>query len=316
MARGKQTCRILKEIRRQIAEANDIKLITSECTFRGDCLGTCPKCEAEVSYLEQQLRARTLAGKAVALAGISAAALTMLASSPIEAQELQSPQQKVDIGRMTGCMAPGPEQDTLKIKGTVVGADSLADGTVPYDPVWGAVIKNSNLNKETVTDSLGNFTIPANPGDILMINYVGYYDQKILVPEDMHDLKVILIPDPIVLGEVVRIEDAVIVPYLDLKILDEHGRRIDPENISVERIWTDEDGEEESETIDTYNYNEDLPCLIHWDYGNGLVDDDGIPLKEATFRIEAEGYDEPVIIKVKAPKRKAKKTVKFKRKKD
>jgi hypothetical protein len=59
-----------------------------------------------------------------------------------------------------------------------------------------------------------------------------------------------------------------------------------------------------------------LPCLIHWDYGNGLVDDDGIPLKEATFRIEAEGYDEPVIIKVKAPKRKAKKTVKFKRKKD
>lgn len=81
MARGKQTCRRLKEIRRQIAEANDIELITSECTFRGDCLGTCPKCEAEVRYLEQQLRARTLTGKAVALAGISAAALTMLVPS-------------------------------------------------------------------------------------------------------------------------------------------------------------------------------------------------------------------------------------------
>ena len=72
MARGKQTCKILKEIRRQIAEANGIEFATSECRYRGDCLGTCPKCEAEVRYLEQQLRARSLAGKAVALAGISA----------------------------------------------------------------------------------------------------------------------------------------------------------------------------------------------------------------------------------------------------
>lgn len=72
MARGKQTCKILKEIRRQIAEANDIEYITSECRYKGDCLGTCPKCEAEVHYLEKQLRARSLAGKAVTLAGISA----------------------------------------------------------------------------------------------------------------------------------------------------------------------------------------------------------------------------------------------------
>ena len=72
MRRGKETCRILKEIRRQIAEANDIEFITSECRYQGDCLGTCPKCEAEVQYLEQQLSARHAAGKAIALAGISA----------------------------------------------------------------------------------------------------------------------------------------------------------------------------------------------------------------------------------------------------
>ena len=77
MARGKQTCKILKEIRRQIAEANGIELATSECRYKGDCLGTCPKCEAEVRYLEQQLRARSLAGKAVALAGISAGMIFM-----------------------------------------------------------------------------------------------------------------------------------------------------------------------------------------------------------------------------------------------
>ncbi len=77
MARGKQTCKILKEIRRQIAEANGIEFATSECRYKGDCLGTCPKCEAEVRYLEQQLRSRSLAGKTVALAGISAGMILM-----------------------------------------------------------------------------------------------------------------------------------------------------------------------------------------------------------------------------------------------
>lgn len=72
MKRGKQTCRILKEIRRRIAEANDIEFVTSECPFKGDCYGTCPACEAEVMYLEQQLRARQLMGKAVMLVGITA----------------------------------------------------------------------------------------------------------------------------------------------------------------------------------------------------------------------------------------------------
>ena len=77
MARGKQTCKILKEIRRQIAAANNIEFITSECRYKGDCPGTCPKCEAEVRYLEEQLRARSLSGKAVALAGISAGMMLM-----------------------------------------------------------------------------------------------------------------------------------------------------------------------------------------------------------------------------------------------
>ena len=55
MARGKQTCKILKEIRQQIAEANDIEFITSECQYQGDCLGTCPKCEAEVDRKSTRL---------------------------------------------------------------------------------------------------------------------------------------------------------------------------------------------------------------------------------------------------------------------
>ena len=36
MTHGKHTCKILKEIRRQIAEANGIEFATSECSYKGD----------------------------------------------------------------------------------------------------------------------------------------------------------------------------------------------------------------------------------------------------------------------------------------
>ena len=70
---GKSKCKILKDIRKKIAEENDIEYITSECKHQGDCAGTCPKCEAEVRYLEEELRKRQKTGKAVAVAGVAAA---------------------------------------------------------------------------------------------------------------------------------------------------------------------------------------------------------------------------------------------------
>ena len=68
---GKSKCKILKDIRRQIAADNDIEFVTSECKYQGECTGTCPKCEAEVRYLEQELDKRQKAGKAVAVAGLA-----------------------------------------------------------------------------------------------------------------------------------------------------------------------------------------------------------------------------------------------------
>ena len=70
---GKSKCKILKEIRRQIAEQNDIEYVTSECQHKGDCKGTCPKCEAEVRYLEKELEKRQRLGRTVAVVGIAAA---------------------------------------------------------------------------------------------------------------------------------------------------------------------------------------------------------------------------------------------------
>ena len=80
---GKQKCKILKEIRRQIAEQNEIRFIIEECSHKGKCRGTCPKCEWEVRMLEKELEKRRAAGKKIALAGISAGFL-LTSCSPIE----------------------------------------------------------------------------------------------------------------------------------------------------------------------------------------------------------------------------------------
>ena len=55
---GKDKCKMLKEIRREIARENDIQMVIEDCTYQGRCKGTCPKCEAEVAYLEEQLEKR------------------------------------------------------------------------------------------------------------------------------------------------------------------------------------------------------------------------------------------------------------------
>ena len=69
---GKSKCKVLKDIRKKIAEANDIAYVTSECKYQGECAGTCPKCEAEVRYLEEELAKQKSLGKIVAVAGIAA----------------------------------------------------------------------------------------------------------------------------------------------------------------------------------------------------------------------------------------------------
>ena len=84
MKKGKQTCKILKEIRKQIAAENDIQLVIEECTYQGDCKGTCPKCEAEVRYLERELEKRQRMGKAAIFAGMTiGTAITAAGCGPL-----------------------------------------------------------------------------------------------------------------------------------------------------------------------------------------------------------------------------------------
>ena len=70
-SRGKKICGYLKGIRRKIAEENDIKLDIPECTYEGECRGTCPRCEWEVQYLEKTLFERMKLGKIATISGLA-----------------------------------------------------------------------------------------------------------------------------------------------------------------------------------------------------------------------------------------------------
>ena len=58
---------------------------TEECTYRGECCGTCPRCDAEVRYLEDALSRRLRMGKAAVVAGV---ALGLAVSTGVKAQNV------------------------------------------------------------------------------------------------------------------------------------------------------------------------------------------------------------------------------------
>ncbi|MBR4269112.1 MAG: energy transducer TonB [Prevotella sp.] len=129
MAKGKRTCKILKEIRRQIAEANDIEYVVEECQYKGDCLGTCPKCEAEVRYLEEQLHQRQLLGKAAMVAGISAGLLTIGSCGNEMYAQVNNPKEGVVIkGGKEAIPVPHVKETEEKVFGCVEQMGSFPGG--------------------------------------------------------------------------------------------------------------------------------------------------------------------------------------------
>lgn len=68
---GKQICSYLKSVRREVASANGIDLEIPDCTFEGECPGTCPRCEAEVRQLERELLQRQSLSQKVAIVGVA-----------------------------------------------------------------------------------------------------------------------------------------------------------------------------------------------------------------------------------------------------
>ena len=111
MKKGKRTCEILKDVRRKIAQENDIPLVERECTHEGDCRGTCPYCESEVRYLERELSKRRALGKAVTVAGIAVSTMMMGAchSPKTPATPAGSEPEPTPVNTLSQAAEPSPE---------------------------------------------------------------------------------------------------------------------------------------------------------------------------------------------------------------
>lgn len=98
--RGRNICDTLKAIRKQIADANGIDYSPEECNYKGECMGTCPKCEQDVRDLEYELHLRQMAGKAIKVAGIAAGLVAMTACSDGKVQRISSDATKSELNKV------------------------------------------------------------------------------------------------------------------------------------------------------------------------------------------------------------------------
>ena len=180
MVKGKSTCKLLKSIRQQIADANGISYRPKECQHKGDCTGTCPACEEEIRYLERELKARKGNGFGMKVAGIAAGICATVMPMTAAAQAVKS-----------DSTANPPVQTTKKAPIKVVDlSDSCASPVIVRgmvideenkEPVIGAGVFIDGTNKGIATDIDGQFALKVPSATSLVISYIGYEKQKVRV---------------------------------------------------------------------------------------------------------------------------------------
>ena len=185
MGTGKEVCLILKGIRQKIADANGISYQPKECHHKGDCAGTCPACEAEIRYLEHELKARKGNGFGMKVAGIAAGICATVMPMTAAAQSVKPdstanlpvqttkkvPIKVVDLS--DGCASP------VVVRGMIIDEENK-------EPVIGASVVIDGTNKGVVTNVDGQFALKLPPDTSLVISYIGCKDKKVRVSSLLH----------------------------------------------------------------------------------------------------------------------------------
>ena len=185
MVKGKSTCKLLKGIRQQIADANGISYQPKECHYEGECAGTCPACEEEIRYLERELKARKGNGFGMKVAGIAAGICATVMPMTAAAQAVKSDSTSnlpvrtakkgdvkvVDLSE--GCASP------VVVRGMVIDSEDK-------EPLIGASIVIDGTKKGDVTNIDGQFALKVPPDTSLVISYIGYKKQKVHVSSLLH----------------------------------------------------------------------------------------------------------------------------------
>ena len=185
MAKGKSTCKLLKDIRQQIADANGISYQPKECHHKGDCAGTCPACEEEIRYLERELKARKGNGFGMKVAGIAAGICATVMPMTAAAQAVTPDStanrpvhtaKKGDVKVVDlsdSCASP------VVVRGMVIDAEDK-------EPVIGAAVFIDGTKKGVVTNIDGQFALKLPPDTSLVILYIGYKIKKVHVSSLLH----------------------------------------------------------------------------------------------------------------------------------
>ena len=180
MTKGRSTCKLLKSIRQQIADANGISYQPKECHHKGDCAGTCPACEAEIRYLERELKASKGNGFGMKVAGIAAGICATVMPMTAAAQAVKSdstanppvqttkkaPIKVVDLS--DGCASP------VVVRGMVIDEENK-------EPVIGSAVFIDGTSKGVATDIDGQFALKVPSDTSLVISSIGYYSKKVRV---------------------------------------------------------------------------------------------------------------------------------------
>ena len=155
MTRGKNICKQLKEVRKRIAEENGIPLEMEECSYKGECRGTCPRCEAEVRYLENALAERLRIGKVATVAGLALGlAATAQAQAPqndtVPLRDKATVRQIECRGMLKGKVLDKKTQEPIPFCNVVVkqGGKQVRGAATDFDGVY--VIKPMRWGKYTI----------------------------------------------------------------------------------------------------------------------------------------------------------------------
>ena len=185
MVKGKSTCKLLKDIRQQIADANGISYQPKECHYEGECAGTCPACEEEIRYLERELKARKGNGFGMKVAGIAAGICATVMPMTAAAQGVKPDStanrpvhtaKKGDVKVVDlsdGCASP------VVVRGMVIDAEDK-------EPLIGASVVIDGTNKGVATNVDGQFALKLPPDTSLVISYIGCKDKKVRVSSLLH----------------------------------------------------------------------------------------------------------------------------------
>lgn len=117
--KGKIKCEYLKQLRKEIADKNGINYEISKCEYQGECKGTCPRCDAELKQLTEQVKAKKLA-KGLAGVTLGVAAVTLAGCAP-------------DVGDIQGDMAYIPSIEESSENTEVAPTPGVLEYDSEYD---------------------------------------------------------------------------------------------------------------------------------------------------------------------------------------